>query len=238
MRYLVLLVCFFLISCGDNGAPTISSEVLESVPAAVENVVVSETERLTTWLDEQWEEQLDFSPQTRTSLGIKVDYDLLDDFSEEGEQAIIDWLRTSVATMQQDFDYDALTEDGKLSWDMWAFALQSEEAGIPFRRHGYLYGRGGIQSGMPNFLINFHRVDTPEDMEAYLARLRQIDRVFDQVLARAQTNAEEGVRQPAFGYDFAVDEITRITSGVPLILMTIRRIHLCGLMHKRQLMVC
>lgn len=214
MRNLVLLIPLFLVACGDNNSSP-PAVVTEAAPEAVVDTAQAETERLTQWLDEQWEEQLDFSPQNRTSLGIKIDYDRLDDYTREAEDEQLEWLRQSVATMENEFDYEDLTEDGKLSWDMWAYSLNRAEAGVPFRGHRYLYGRGGIQSGLPNFLINFHRVDTPEDMEAYLARLREMDRVFGEVLERAQANAAAGVRQPAFGYDFAIDEIGRITSGVP-----------------------
>ena len=39
----------------------------------------TETDRLNVWLDEQYEQQLDFSPQTRSVLGDKTDYDQLND---------------------------------------------------------------------------------------------------------------------------------------------------------------
>ena len=213
MRNLCLLILtLFLISCGESNTLT---EVTQTASSTVVNSAQSETERLNKWLDELWEEQLDFSPELRTSLGIKEDYNKLDDYTLQAQEEQLAWLRTSVSTMERDFNYDSLTDDGKLSWDMWSYALEESEAGVPFRGHVYLYGRGGIQSGLPNFLINFHRVDTPEDMDAYISRLQEIDRVLGEVLERAQANAAAGVRQPAFGYEFAVDEIRRITSGIP-----------------------
>ena len=213
MRNLCLLILtFFLISCGESNTLT---EVTQTASSTVVNSAQSETERLNKWLDELWEEQLDFSPELRTSLGIKEDYNKLDDYTLQAQEEQLAWLRTSVSTMERDFNYDSLTDDGKLSWDMWSYALEESEAGVPFRGHVYLYGRGGIQSGLPNFLINFHRVDTPEDMDAYISRLQEIDRVLGEVLERAQANAAAGVRQPAFGYEFAIDEIRRITSGIP-----------------------
>jgi len=213
MRNLCLLILtLFLISCGESNTLT---EVTQTASSTEVNSAQSETERLNKWLDELWEEQLDFSPELRTSLGIKEDYNKLDDYTLQAQEEQLAWLRTSVSTMERDFNYDSLTDDGKLSWDMWSYALEESEAGVPFRGHVYLYGRGGIQSGLPNFLINFHRVDTPEDMDAYISRLQEIDRVLGEILERAQANAAAGVRQPAFGYEFAVDEIRRITSGIP-----------------------
>ena len=213
MRNLFLFIsALFLISCDES--PTLT-EVTQTASAPAVGSAQAETERFNQWLDDLWEEQLDFSPEFRTSLGIKEDYNQLDDYTLQAQEEQLAWLRNSVTTMEGGFDYDSLTDEGKLSWDMWAYSLERSEAGASFRGHGYLYGRGGIQSGLPNFLINFHRVETPEDMDAYISRLYEIDRVLGEVLERAQANAAAGVRQPAFGYDFAIDEIRRITSGVP-----------------------
>ena len=73
--------------------------------------------------DEQWEQQLDFSPESRTYLGSKKNYDLLDDYTPEGAEDQLAWLRNSVDLMEQDFSFEELTEDGKLSWEMWKYSL-------------------------------------------------------------------------------------------------------------------
>lgn len=209
MRQSWLIIIIFLFSCGNENQSLPPSSLLQSPSAEVL------TQEFNEWLDEQWEEELNFSPMSRTSLGLKIDYDKLDDYTVEGEERELQWLRSSVATMKENFNYEALTDDGKLSWDMWAHSLERVEQGIPFRGHQYLFGRGGIHSGLPNFLINLHRVDSPEDLDAYLKRLREIDRVFGEVLARALDNAEAGIRQPKFAYNFAIDEIQRVTAGIP-----------------------
>ena len=138
----------------------------------------SETQRLNAWLDEQYAEQLETSPMTKTRLGDKSDYDELDDFSLAAEERDLEWLRASVAEMESEFTYADLNDDGRLSFDMWRFSLERAEAGVPYRQHGYIFGRGGPHAYLPNFLINFHRVDTVADLEAYVSRLRELDRVF------------------------------------------------------------
>ena len=144
---------------------------------------------------------------TKTSLGDKTDYDQIDDFSLAAEQRDLEWLRESVSTMQSEFDYAELNDDGKLSYDMWKFSLERAEAGVPYRQHGYIFGRGGPHAYLPNFLINFHRVDTVADLDAYVSRLKEIDRVFAQLLERSRAASAAGIRQPRFGYDFALAEI-------------------------------
>ena len=100
----------------------------------------TETDRLNVWLDEQYEQQLDFSPQTRSVLGDKTDYDQLNEVTLEAQQRRLDWQRQSVATMRSEFEYQALNEDGKLSFDMWEYALEQAEAAYPYRNYGYILG--------------------------------------------------------------------------------------------------
>ncbi|MDP4781811.1 MAG: DUF885 domain-containing protein [Gammaproteobacteria bacterium] len=203
-----LLFVGTLVACSE---PT-ASQSEEAVSAASQQ---TETQLLNTWLDEQYAEQLETRPMTKTSLGDKTDYGQLDDFSLAAEQRDLEWLRESVATMLSEFDYAQLTDDGKLSYDMWKFSLERAEAGVPYRQHGYIFGRGGPHAYLPNFLINFHRVDTIADLDAYVSRLRELDRVFAELLERSQAASAAGIRQPRFGYDFALAEIERVTAGAP-----------------------
>ena len=175
----------------------------------------TESQRLNTWLDEEFEKQLDFSPQFRTRLGEKKDYDKLADLSEAAFLEQLEWRRQSVATMRQEFDYELLTDEAKTSFDLWAYNLEIQELEVPFWRHFYPIGRGGPQARLPNFMVNFHRVDTVEDMQAYNGRLREIGRVMRQAQQLVQMAAEEGIRASRFDYRFAVDEIDRVLTGEP-----------------------
>lgn len=200
-----------LMSCSE---PQVTPSQSQEAPQT-ETVVLNETEQLNAWLDAQYEEQLGFSPETRTRLGDKTDYDKLDDYTLAGQLNELEWLRGSVTTMQQDFDYDSLNEDGKLSYDMWAYGLEQAESRVPFMNHGYIFGRGGPHAGIPSFLISYQSLDTAADVEAYLSRLGEIDRVFDELLDRSKQAAAAGIRQPRFAYDSALSEIDRVTAGAP-----------------------
>lgn len=209
MKKFFLPILLLLVACSDD-APTSSTA---TPPKATPHI--SETERLNAWFDDQYQEQLNFSPQTRSVLGDKTDYDQLNDSSLAATDTVLEWRRQSVATMQSEFDYDALTDDGKLSWDMWEYALEQSEQAYPYRNYGYIFSRGGPHAGLPSFMISFHRIDTVEDLEAYVSRLREIDRVFGQLLERSRQQAAAGIRQPRFNYEYALTEIDRVTSGVP-----------------------
>jgi len=208
----ILTFALLLVACGES-PPTVTEAVTEPDPGPV--AVISETERLNSWLDEQYEEQLEFSPQTRSVLGDKTDYDQLNDVTLEAQDRVLEWRRQSVAAMRSDFDYDALNDDGKLSYDMWEFTLEQAEAAYPYRNYGYIFGRGGPHASLPSFMISFHRIDDESDLQAYLSRLRQIDRVLGDLLDRSRQQAADGIRQPRFNYEFALSEIDRVTAGVP-----------------------
>lgn len=117
--------------------------------------------------------------------------------------------------MKAKFDPAGLGEDARTSYDMWALELERAEAAYKWRGHEYVFARGGPHTGLPNFLINQHRVDTPEDMEAYIARVAAIGPALDQTLERAKASAAAGVRMPRFSYDQSLEEVRRITSGAP-----------------------
>jgi uncharacterized protein (DUF885 family) len=206
--FFFLLFTLFLGSCSD-----VNPDSQSSVSPAAEEL--NATEKLNQWLDGQYENELSFSPEKRSRLGDKTDYDQLSDYSLEAQAAVLDWRRASIEQMHTEFVYDNLSADGKLSYDMWEFSLEQAEAAAPFANYGYVFGRGGSHSGVPSFLISYHQVDDVGDMQAYLARLKDIDRVFDQLLERAQAAADNGILQPRFGFDSAISEIQRVTAGVP-----------------------
>ena len=200
----------------------LSSVALAGCDALVSNVETVEcgdttqTECLNAWFEEKFEEQLAFSPITQTALGRKSDYDKIDDFSEEAQLAQLEWMREATAQMEASFDYDALTADAKISYDMWKFRAAQAERAWEFREQAYiLHQMGSAQSGLPTFLLTQHAVADESDMQAFISRIGGIGTAMDQLLARAQANAEAGTRAPRFGYDAVIEESTNLTSGAP-----------------------
>ncbi|CAN5742351.1 DUF885 domain-containing protein [soil metagenome] len=184
--------------------------------AAAAQAAETETTRLNEWFAARWQEQLDFSPMRKTVLGIKDDYDRIDDFSESAEDAQLAWGRKVTAEMKQTFNYERLTPEGKMSYDIWNYQLERAERGIPFRRRGYVFTQmQGPQAALPQFLIAMHRVDTPDDMTAYIARIGGVARAVDQLLARTQAAAKEGVRPPRFAYEGVIAQSRGLITGAP-----------------------
>ncbi len=193
---------------------TISAEATSGeVPDAAQ---LSETERFNAWMDERYEEMLQMSPVMLTYLGRKERYDEFDDISEESTREQTAWRVQTVEDMRANFDYDALTEVGKESWDLWVFQTEEAVADLDFMYHGYVFGElGGPEGQFPTFLINLHRVDTEEDLQAYISRIGGVARAMEQVTAMGVTAAEQGIRPPQFAFATAIDRATNVITGLP-----------------------
>lgn len=209
---LALLATVSLAACGKKDAP--APDVQISAPSAEE--VAAESDRLNQWFDAKFEEQLDFSPIQRTFLGEKKDYDKIDDLSEAGEDAQLAWSRAAAAELKSAFDYDKLSLEAKTSYDVWLYQLERAESAAQFRRSQYVFTQmQGPQAFLPQFLIVFHKVEEPADIDAYVARIGGVARAIDQLVERAKAGAAEGVRPPRFAYDGVIAQSKNVIAGAP-----------------------
>ncbi len=190
-------------------------DAMSSTVATVE-CATTQTECINQWFDEKFEEELAFSPIRQTALGRKTDYDKIDDLSLEAQQKQIQWWQATTAEMKANFDYDELSDEAKLSWDMWQFRKDQAEAAAEFNGQEYiLHQMNGTHTALPSFLISQHKVESEDDMTAFIARLGGIGTAMDQLLERAQDNAANGTRPPRFSYDAVIEESGKLTSGAP-----------------------
>ncbi|SEA14863.1 DUF885 domain-containing protein [Microbulbifer marinus] len=216
-----LLALAILGGCQRDEATEASASAQQAQNAAATETAVAtdpaaESQRLTEWFDERYEEQLQFSPIQLSYLGRKELYDQIDDMSEAEQDRQLAWQAKTVEDLKANFDYDKLTTAGKESYDLWIFQYEQAKAAAPFRRHAYFAGElGGPEASLPNFLINIHKVDTVEDMQAYIARIDGISRALGQMLERAQLSAKDGIRPPRFAYDLAIERAQKVSTGTP-----------------------
>src|SRR5690242_1740294 len=141
----IALAALVAVAC-EREAPVPPTQPVLAAVAQAER----ESARLNAWFDARYEEQLDFSPLTKTRLGRKDDYDRVDDFSEAGALTRLDWLRGTVTELERDFDRSSLTQEAQTSYDLWRYGLERSEAAWPFRRRGYVFHQmGGPHTGLP-----------------------------------------------------------------------------------------
>jgi uncharacterized protein (DUF885 family) len=213
-RLWLLLAITLVAACGSSEPPTAPER--DATPPATAADIERETARLTAWLDARYEEELAFSPMEKTLQGRKDDYDKLDDVSEAAQDTQLEWRRGTVDELKSTFDYRLLTPEAQISYDLWVYQLERTEAARPFRRRSYVFTqRGGAHTQVPQFLINFHRVDEEADMTAYIARLGEAARLTEQALERAKLAAAEGVHAPRFAYEAVLVQARAVVTGAP-----------------------
>ena len=187
--------------------------------AKVDGAEVAEAsvdQQLNEWFEAQYESELLNSPMTLTSLGRKDRYGEIDDMSESADAAALERRRKSLEEMKAKFDRDALSDDAKLSYDLWEYQYNLAAEGAEFRRSNYVFNQmNGVHTYLPTFMLSFHRVDNLEDMQAYVSRLSEMGRAMNQLIERAKLNASEGVRPPRFAYEIVAEQARSVITGVP-----------------------
>lgn len=182
-------------------------------PSATE--IAAESAKLTAYLNAKYEEELAMNPLQLTSMGRKEKYDELGDFSEADNLKQLEWRRESVADMKVQIDPAKLNDDAKISWAIWGSELERSELRQKWLRYSYVFGYGGPHTDLPNFLITYHKVDEPADMDALIARIGKLGVALDQSTERAKLAAADGIRAPKFGYERTASEAVNLITGAP-----------------------
>jgi len=184
--------------------------------AATPAAIAQASQDLNAYLDVEYEKELQFSPENLTSQGRKEQYDKLDDRTDAGDDRELAWRRQSVADMKAKFDPNKLDEEARTSFEVWADALDRDELRNKYRRYRYIASQqGGPHTGLPQFLITQHAVDSKVDMEAYIARVGLIGTALDQSLEGAKASAAMNIRMPRFVYPKASAEAKALITGAP-----------------------
>lgn len=187
-----------------------------SVTTEPEPKALTESEKLNEWFEARYEEELAFSPIRLTMQGRKDKYDEIDEFSDASMDEVLEWKAKSVQDMRAQFNKEALSEAAKLSWDLWEYQYEGLKKDAEMRRSDYIFHQmNGIQSFLPTFMISFHKVESVDDMTAYIARLGGVSRAVNQLVDLAKAGVAEGVRPPRFAYEIASEQAQSIITGAP-----------------------
>lgn len=215
MRRHLLVTALSLALLGACGSTAPTPPATASA-TSTQAVAADEDARLFEWFEHKYEEQLQFSPIRMTFLGRKDRYDQLDDLSREAATRQFAWQLAALEEMKANFDYEALSDASRLSWDLFEYQVEEARAGLPFLQHQYPFEQmAGMQSSLPTFLINFHKVEDESDYEAYIARLREVRRAFGQLMDHVRLSAAEGIRPPRFAHEGVMEQGGKVITGAP-----------------------
>ena len=213
-----LALAFVLSACASQSVPAENLTPVETV-AVVEAPAETAEElsaRLNTWFDAKYEEQLQFSPIGLSFQGRKDRNDEIDCLTFACQDEQLAWQKAATEEMEASFDYDALSPEDKMSYDLWKYQYDQAAEGAAYRYNGFVFDQmNGIQNFLPTFLISFHSVDTPDDMAAYIKRIGAGAQALREGIEVAQESADRGVHAPKFAYEGVIDQSKKIITGAP-----------------------
>ena len=169
-----------------------------------------------TFLDAAFDEQTARSPESMTALGMKKQYDRLDIYTDEYRKQGLDLAQRQLAQLKAQFDPAKLSPAGRLSYRLFAEDVERNIENYRWRRHGFPASTNGSPAGsIPVFLINQHRIADVSDAEAYISRLREVDRVMKEISANMRQRAQQGIVPPRFNFAPVRADALRVLDGAP-----------------------
>ena len=159
-------------------------------------------------------ESLKTSPEYMTYLGMRERYDEWDDSSE---QAFEDSVALSKKHLEllNDIDAEDLDKQTALSLTLYKQRLENGLSDIKWRYHGYPVNQMfGTHSSIPSFLINQHLIANAEEAKAYIARVKAVPEVIDDLIADLNLRADMGIIAPKFVFAHSIRDSQNIIVGI------------------------
>lgn len=216
------VIALALMGCGDKQSATEQAEQATVAAEKAADTVVTqeqidaETARLNEWFEVKYEEGVLRSPIGLAFLGRPERQGEIDQMSEAALEESLEFTRRDLKALKENFDYNKLTDDAKISYDVWVYQAETELKADEFRYNGYIFEQmNAVHSFFPTLMISFHNVATKEDMDNYNNRLKEIGRALDQLIEGSKVNAQKGTRPPYFAFEEVIKSSQDIITGAP-----------------------
>jgi len=213
---LVAALLFTTAACTTNVAPPAPAVAPVAAATAAPVDPAAEDRRLMTFLDAAFDARTARSPESLTALGSKDQYDRLDNYTDEYERADVQFAQSQLAQLRAQFDPARLSPAGRVSFRLFEREIERQAANFRWRWHGFPASNNGSPAGsIPVFLINQHRIDNVADAEAYISRLREVDRVMNEISANMRQQAQQGIVPARFNFAPVRADAQRVLDGAP-----------------------
>ncbi|HEY8614897.1 DUF885 domain-containing protein [Phenylobacterium sp.] len=189
-----------------------------AAPAAATAAPRAQTDdqRLATLFQQAFLEVVRQSPELLTQLGMKDRYGELGDYTKAGQDRELAIGERYLARLKAEFDPARLSPASRLSAELFAQQVETTRRQTKWYWHAYaVSSTGSGLDAIPVMLINSHRVDTVADAEAYVSRLRAMERVGAEVAADLDERSARGFLPPAFVFPRVIPDARNQISGAP-----------------------
>jgi uncharacterized protein (DUF885 family) len=215
-RLLVSSAAVLALMAGVSAAAAQDPHAGHAGHAAPAAATQSEDARLAAFFEQAFQERIALSPQQMTSLGLKTDYDRLDDNTDAAAARSLALAERQLLQLNDQFNPQTLGEDSRLSWRLFEYGVEQARLSNRWRDRGYQFAaNGNPTTGLPVFMINNHRITSVSDAEAYVARLIEAERVMGEISATLRARAAAGVISPVFVFAPTIANTGAIIAGAP-----------------------
>lgn len=175
-----------------------------------------EDNRLLEFFSKSFTRELEDSPEFMTALGMKKRYGEWSDYSEAFAEKSYQHTLADTDFMRKGINRAALSPQMRVSYDIFLFRNEQRIANYPFRYHNYDISHfGGPHQGIPNLLINQHRIDDVSDAKAYIARIAATPLLMKQATDFMKASAAKCLTLPRFSYDLMIADTRQVLKGAP-----------------------
>ena len=191
-------------------APAQTAQAPAAAPAATEDA------RLAAFFQAAFLEGARLSPETLTQLGMKERYGELGDYTEAGQRKALAVSEAQLARMKSGFDRTKLSPASQLSYDLFERQVATQRMFAKWYWQNYaVSSNGSALNGLPVMLINAHKVANVAEAEAYVSRLRAVERVAGEVADDIDKRTAKGFLPPAFVFGRVIPDTRNQISGAP-----------------------
>jgi uncharacterized protein (DUF885 family) len=202
-----------LLACSDDKAAAPAAP--ETTPPAATAVQPAAAATLTDFLAENYAVDMARAPYTASYRGIKTNHGKWNSVAEAHLQESREIWQSRLAQLAT-IDRQALSAQQQLSYDLYQADLQRLLASDDFRHHKFVIHQfRGPHTQAASNLINIHRVSDVADAEAYISRLNDVGRWFDEVIAQLQIRQQKNLLLADWQYPQMITAARNVISGVP-----------------------
>ncbi|WP_189603440.1 DUF885 domain-containing protein [Salinimicrobium marinum] len=205
LTFYIIFLAFSVIGCKNSE---------ENTPSSAD--AASESEKLTSFFEHEFQRDLEDSPMLQTRLGIKTSYDSWDSFSHLRHAKELEKAKKRLSFLKDSVNAGLLNEQDALSYKLYRQKLENEIEDYDFRFYNYPVNQMfGVHAEIPAFLINMHRIDSVSDAKAYIARMEKLPALFKDVAEAMQLREFNQIMPPKFVYDHTIEASRNVITGKP-----------------------
>ena len=207
----ILALC--VSGCNSGTKTDVTGQAKDSVAEKVDTNINAQ---LNGWFEKKFMEGVKRSPSALAALGIKERMDEWDNPSRAAELEELDYTRQDLNELRETFKFDELDENSQLSYRLYVRSAEQQVEGDKFHEYGYSFNQMfGVQSRIPTFMLNRHKIDNLEDATNYIKRLEAIKPYVETIISRSRPAFEKGINPPKFVYAHVIRDANNVISGLP-----------------------